>query len=392
MEYRIIRPDGTLRWIWSRSSPVYEPGGRFTRMVGFAEDITDRKKADEELRGIHEKLNQALEEAGRRASESEKLTELVDMIQCCRTIEQAYEIAQEALASIFDPEAGALCITSSSRSIVEVAAAWGEAPGTEKAFGPDDCWALRRGKVHQVADAVSPLRCPHVPGPLPGGYVCVPLVAQGETLGLLYLECRHTGSIRTLSRQAQTVGERLSLALANLQLREVLRHQSVRDPLTGLFNRRYMEETLTRELARAARRHDPVALVLCDLDHFKQFNDIFGHEAGDLVLREIANLLQMQVRAGDIVCRFGGEEFVMILPDATVEVARERAESVVKEVQLLALSHRGRTLGRVTISIGVSVFPEQGSTAEELLHAADQALYRAKREGRDRVILSFPGR
>jgi diguanylate cyclase (GGDEF)-like protein/PAS domain S-box-containing protein len=400
MEYRIVRPDGSERWIRARTYPVYGEGNRLTRVVGFAEDITERKKAEADLRDAHERLNLALEDSQQRARTSEKLTDLVDLVQCCHTDEQAYKIAEEALGSIFAPCEGALCLTSASRDIVEAVAVWGHDLKTDQAFGPGDCWALRRGKTHAVKDASSPMHCPHVSASLKGGHLCVPLMAQGETLGLLYLQCDgpegkaegklDDASMARLLRRAELVAERVSLALANLKLRQILRHQSVRDPLTGLFNRRYMEETLDRELARAARRNETVALAMCDLDWFKEFNDTFGHEAGDLVLRQVASLFRQKVRQGDIACRFGGEEFVLILPEATAAMAAERAESIRKEVEGLALTYRGHTLGRITVSTGVAMFPEDGATAEDLLRAADQSLYRAKAQGRDRVVFWSP--
>lgn len=396
IEFRIAHPDGSIRWIRSRSYPVFDGQGRFNRVVGFAEDITERKIAEEELREAHEKLNLALEDSQQRARTSEKITDLVDLIQCAHTDEQAYQIIQESLSSIFDTCEGALCLTSASRDIVEAVAAWGDELKTERVFSPGDCWALRRGKSHIVKNASSPVRCAHVSPSLKGGHVCVPLMAQGETLGLLYLQChkkewKEGGELAEASmaravRRTETVAERVSLALANLQLRQILRSQSVREPLTGLYNRRYMEETLDRELARAVRKNETVALAMCDLDQFKKFNDTFGHEAGDLVLREVASILRQKIRHCDIACRFGGEEFVLILPEATIDLASERAEAIRKEVETLALAYRGHTLGRITISTGVAMFPEDGATAEELLRAADQSLYRAKSEGRDRVV------
>ncbi|HVB34534.1 MAG TPA: PAS domain S-box protein [Patescibacteria group bacterium] len=391
-EYRIQRPDGSLRWIRTHTYPVYDKEGRFSRVVGLARDITERKTREEELREIHEKLNCALDEARNRALVSEKLTELIDLVQCCQTDEQAYKIAEDSLASIFDSCGGALCLTSPSRDTVEAVGLWGMDPGTERVFSPGDCWALRRGKIHVVRDASSPVRCAHVHPSVKGGYMCVPLIAQGETLGLLFLQCEardgrfegKSGEARAmgLARQAGIVGERVSLALANLKLREILRRQSVRDPLTGLFNRRYMEETLDRELSRAARMNEEVAVAMCDLDRFKEFNDTFGHEAGDLVLREVASILRLKIRQGDIACRFGGEEFILILPEAT--------EAIRKEIEALALSYRGRTLGRITISIGLAMYPGDGATSEALVRASDRSLYRAKEEGRDRIVFLRP--
>jgi diguanylate cyclase (GGDEF)-like protein/PAS domain S-box-containing protein len=397
MVYRIVRPDGSLRWIRDRSWPVSDPAGKPYRVVGIAEDITERKRGEEALRESNENLNRALKESEGVAQESAKLTELVDMIDCCETVEQAYDITRGALESLFAPHAGALFITNASRDAVEAVACWGISPGTAEVFNPGDCWALRRGKIHKVEKGKSPLWCPHVSGSPVGGYVCVPLAAQGETLGLLYVEAGDEPSetvqeppadtVETLARQATAVSERLSLALANLRLREILRKQSVRDPLTGLFNQRFMQETLARELSQAARKQTSLALAIFDVDHFKEFNDRFGHDAGDLVLRKVAGVVQSRVRSSDVPCRFGGDEFVVILPETVADVARDRMESIRSEIESFGIPYRDQALPNVTVSIGIAVFPQHGTTADELVHAADQALYRAKREGRDRVIV-----
>ena len=396
-EFRILRPDGALRWIRIRTFPVHNEAGRFIRVVGFAEDATARKQAEEELCRARNELNLALAESGERERENEKLTELVDMIQCCQSREQAFKIIEEFLGQIFISCGGALYLISPSRDEAEAVAAWGLGAEAEKTFEPQDCWGLRRGKVHVVPEANSAMRCGHTHERQDTGHICIPLVADGEALGLLYFVCPkdavavspevHLNPWKRIGERAAVVGERLSLALANLQLRDVLRQQSVRDPLTGLFNRRYMEETLDRELSSAARRKDSVAVAMLDLDRFKDFNDIFGHDAGDLVLREVAAMLRGNVRHGDVVCRLGGEEFVIILPGASVEIACERLEAIRRQVQSLTINHRNRMLGKVTISAGLAGFPKDGVTAEDLLRAADAALYQAKNEGRNRVVL-----
>jgi diguanylate cyclase (GGDEF)-like protein len=228
--------------------------------------------------------------------------------------------------------------------------------------------------------------------------MCVPLAAQGETLGILYLDSgkneakqsqmRFEQLSESEERMVKTLAEHLALAVANLKLRETLRTQSIRDPLTGLFNRRYMEESLERELRRTIRKKLPLALLMVDVDHFKHFNDTSGHEAGDEILRELARLFQSRLRAEDIACRYGGEEFVLILPEASLEVARERAEQFRQIVRESQIQYRGKPLERVTISIGLSCYPQHGTTAEALLRSADAALYRAKDEGRDRVVVA----
>jgi diguanylate cyclase (GGDEF)-like protein/PAS domain S-box-containing protein len=397
MQYRLVRPDGALRWISARTFPVHNEKGDLHRIVGIAEDITVRKQEEAALRAAHQKLHVALRESEQRAKEASKLTELVDILQSCQSVEEAYQIAGGALPRILTSESGALCIISASRNIVETVATWGQGSTTEKTFGPDYCWALRRGKIHSVEDSSSPMRCGHVHSSV-GGYACVPLAAHGETLGVLYIEKATRSSIpagllpedqmEALRRQGTAIGERISLALATLRLREVLRVQSIRDPLTGLFNRRYMEESLERELRRAERNGQSVSFIMLDIDHFKHFNDTFGHQAGDALLRALGDLVGGRTRGQDVACRFGGEEFSLILAGATREAAHKRAELLREEVKQLSTTHGGQLLGKITLSFGVAAYPGDGRTAEELVRAADQALYRAKAAGRDRIVLA----
>ena len=394
IEYRVIRPEGSVRWINARTFPVRNSDGKVIKAVGIAEDITGRKQKEMALEEAHYRINVALAEAQQRTREHAKLAELLDILQCCQTTEEACRVAEGALPIAIPSRSGSLCLTSASRNVVEAVATWGEKPTSEKTFRPDDCWALRRGKIYQVKGSVSPLKCAHVTGSPAIGHLCVPLVAQGETLGVLYLEPLTSPDVsllvsedpmEALLRQGTAVGERISLALANLRLREILRSQSIRDPLTGLFNRRYMEETLERELRRAVRNDQPVALVMFDIDHFKRFNDTFGHQAGDTLLRALGDFLNQRTRGQDVMCRYGGEEFALILSGTGIDGACKRAELLREELKNLVVQHAGEVLGRITFSLGVAAFPGCASSSE-LLHAADQALYRAKAGGRDRVI------
>jgi len=391
-EYRIMRPDGSVRWINARSFPVRDEAGKFVRVVGIAEDITKRTLEEAALAETHEKLNAALRKAEEQAHDSTRLTELVDILQSCQTVEEAYAIAASVLPGTFSSPAGALCITSASRNIVEAVSLWGAEAATEKTFGPDDCWALRRGKINRVKESGSPLRCAHVKGFPANGYLCAPLAAQGETLGVLYLECPagdSTGDAsdpaRILERQVTAVGERLSLALANLRLREALQQQSIRDTLTGLYNRRFMEESLARELGRASRTGKPVSMIMMDIDHFKRFNDTFGHQAGDALLKALGEFVNQRTRGQDVACRYGGEEFALILAGCSLENACKRAHVLREELRLLKVQHGGQAMA-ITLSMGVASFPAQANNAETLVKAADDALYRAKKEGRDRVV------
>jgi diguanylate cyclase (GGDEF)-like protein len=202
-------------------------------------------------------------------------------------------------------------------------------------------------------------------------------------VGLLYLEGKEE---REETDTVHVLSETIALALVNLRLREKLRSQSVRDPLTALYNRRYLDETLELELARGLRAKTPIAVIMLDIDHFKKFNDAFGHEAGDQVLKEVADVLATSMRRGDVAGRFGGEEFLLIMPGADLERAMSRADTMRETIGALDLAKGGQKLGRVTASFGVAIFPVDGETSHALVQTADKALYAAKAAGRNRVI------
>ncbi|MBN2085491.1 MAG: GGDEF domain-containing protein [Anaerolineales bacterium] len=196
------------------------------------------------------------------------------------------------------------------------------------------------------------------------------------------------GGKKVIQCNIRDITERKQAHDALLKSEAHLREQSVRDHLTGLFNRRYMEETLERELMRASRRELPLGVIMLDVDDFKQFNDTYGHAAGDAILHRLGGLLLEQVRGEDIPSRYGGDEFIIILPDASRDVLRERAEGLRESARRCNIQVEGRTLAHITFSLGIAVFPQDGTTGAGVLRAADRALYRAKREGRDRVELT----
>jgi diguanylate cyclase (GGDEF)-like protein len=257
--------------------------------------------------------------------------------------------------------------------------------------------ALGDGRSHIVEDASTGALCRHLPIPVPAAYLCTPLAAEGNSLGVLYVasgpadEAAPDGLSHAKQRLAEAVAAQLGLGLANVQLRELLRKQSIHDPLTGVFNRRYMEETLEREVHRSRRSGNPMSILMLDVDGFKQLNDESGHDAGDAVLRELATVLQANLRREDIACRYGGEEFVLVLPDASLDNATRRAEQLRLTTKQRTVIRDNMALGPITISIGVAAIPEHGGDAEALLKAADAALYQAKREGRDRVRVAKRG-
>ncbi|MEW6336351.1 MAG: diguanylate cyclase [Acidobacteriota bacterium] len=353
-----------------------------------------RHRTDEALNNANRELQRWVGELESHNKQIRELTEMSGTLQICQRVEETPPIVAQTARRLFREESGALYLFTTSRNLLEAAAVWGSPPPTERVFGPEACWALRRGRTHLVRNTRTGLICQHLGQHPPGSTLCVPLMAQGESLGVLFLQSPQgmEGSPAQLSeatqRMAGMVAEHLALTLSNIKLRETLQGQSIRDPLTSLYNRRYMESSLDRDLRRAARGQDSVGLMLIDLDHFKRFNDSHGHDAGDQLLRELGAALLQQFRGEDIACRYGGEEFTVILPSASPEDTRRRAEQLREAVSAIRVEHEGLLLDPVTASIGVAVFPHHGSTAETLLSAADAALYRAKAAGRNCVVVA----
>ena len=385
-----VRKDGERLYISLTASPIKDAAGSITGAAVIARDVTEHQQAELALRQANEKLARGLGELEQRTREITLLNELSDLLQTCLTAEEAYAIIGPSARQLFPDDAGGLYIINASRNWVEAVAVWGDLTARE-IFTLDDCWALRRGQTQVLSTGRPGLLCPHLTGsPLPSASICIPMVAQGETLGMLHLQSRGdraapTRLVETTQQLAHVLADSLALALANLKLRETLRSQSIYDPLTGLFNRRYMEETLEREVHRGARNQRPLGIIMIDLDHFKRYNDTFGHAAGDALLRELGHCLKTRIRAGDVACRYGGEEFTILLPDTPMDAARQRAEMLREAANNLVPQYDGQVIGTVTLSLGVAVFPEHGSTADTVLRAADAALYRAKGAGRDQV-------
>jgi diguanylate cyclase (GGDEF)-like protein len=330
----------------------------------------------------------------------ETLRKLSSYLKASLAPNDAYAALEAFGSDLFPGTTGKLYLAHPPAKYLEVVSAWRDSRSSEQTFTMQDCWALRRAQPHWVREGAGSLLCGHVaPGPKPPApYLCVPLFAQGETIGLLHL-ARHKDESAALDANAWleaslnlavAAAEEIGLALANLKLRETLHEQSIRDPLTGLYNRRFLEEFLMRELARADRKKHALSIITLDIDHFKRINDSLGHGAGDMVLRRIGLLLQGYVRESDIACRVGGEEFALLLPEVAMPIASQRAEDIRKAVHDMTLKHEDQTLDGITVSLGVAAFPDHASTPEALIRAADQALYDAKYAGRDMVVSAGP--
>ena len=323
-----------------------------------------------------------------RAYESELLTSARDELQLCVEVSQVYDSAAHSFARLLKGTSGTLCVINNSRQLVEIASTWGTSL-VDEFHTPDSCCGLRSGQPRWREPGISEIDCTHFAGRAPEHYLCMPMVAHGNTLGVLYVQCDSAAAVGTARQRIDGLRQLVQLtgmAIATLNLRTKLENQSIRDSLTGLFNRHFMQISLERELARAARRKLTLAVYMLDLDHFKKFNDTYGHAAGDMALKTIAEIFRSSVRTEDVACRYGGEEFTIMLPDMTPEIALERAESIRRAVANLRLPFEGEILSGFSVSIGVAIYPTDAESADLLLSRADQSLYRAKRSGRNQVV------
>lgn len=392
------KKDGAIYYHEQTITPIKDENNSVVRFISTGRDITENMKMEKALQEANEKLIVWVDELEQRGSEIFALSEMANLLQTCLSPQEAYTVIIESLQKLFPNDQGALCVVHENRERNEVntVGVWGGFRGNKMIFALHDCWALRRGKIHFVENIRTGLLCGHVDSSLDGNYMCVPIQSHEEPIGLLYLfnkvSDQQPGEVRKFlqeakQRLAMTVAEHIALALGNIKLRDKLRIQAIRDPLTNLFNRRYMEETLDREIHKAARDKSSIGIIMLDLDHFKNFNDTFGHSAGDQVLRKLGEFLKKSIRAGDIVCRYGGEEFVLIMPGAILLETTKRANQICEKVRDMKIEISSNIYKTITLSLGVAAFPDHGNSVDRLLKTVDDALYQAKTQGRNRVIV-----
>jgi diguanylate cyclase (GGDEF)-like protein len=330
--------------------------------------------------------------AQQSAVRAERLSITADMLQALDSVKTPPELARVLpvfLRKLLPDTAGAVYLYRNSRDVLELKASWGLAEEPQPTVNPEDCWGLRLGKVH-AATRQHDLCCDHGAVWLASydSQTCVPMISQGDVIGVLVIAGDQREDNPLEHTLVVTLAEQLSLAISNVALRDTLRHQSTVDPLTGLYNRRFFDESLKRELARAQRSRSACSVVMVDLDHFKRINDTYGHDGGDLVLQAASRAILQRMRASDVVCRYGGEELVLMLPDCGAEEAAKCAEAIRAALTGIVIQHLGQTISGISASFGVAQWPGPADGEQGLLQAADRALYAAKKGGRNRVVVA----
>ena len=365
-----------------------------------------------------------------RQSESEVrlLGRMANLVLSCLTQEEARVVAARFLPQLFPGETGALYIRHSAQDLYDPIVCWGEERQWQP-FSGQDCWSLRRRRIHIVREEKDQPPCPHAShDPERWISLCIPMTAREDTLGVFHLlvpvgsvgsspageggradgqdngrevgrkDGHDGGTERTGTdsgdnlagkrRLAALAADVLTLLMVNLRLRKQIDDLSVRDALTGCFNRRYLEETLARELKSSQRTGRQIAVILMDIDHFGQFSEVFGHGASGMVLRDLGNFLRANIRDVDVPCRYGADEFALLFPDTSLEICRRRAEHLHAMIRDLSLQDGYAHMRRITISMGVAAYPDQGETMCDLMEAVKTALKNAKQTGRDRVSVA----
>ena len=320
------------------------------------------------------------------------LDDMSRLLQSSIDYADAYQVVQRCAAGLFAGCSGALYLAEEPGGPLDLKQEWGRPAGSSSHFAAADCWALRRGEAYLAAGA-SDIACRHLREPRQAHSLCVPIMAQGSAVGILLLEdAAQSAALASVRALAKNFAGQIGLALANMKLQETLRNLSVRDPLTGLFNRRYMEESLTREISAARRKSRPLGVAICDLNQFTRFNATYGRDAGDYALREIAQLINKHIRASDIACRYGKDEIALILPEAPLEGVVMRTNQLREAIFALDLEHFGRRLEKISASFGVALFPHHGTSSGELLQQAALALASAREFGNNRVQVASVGK
>ena len=374
---------GGSYWAEVSLTPIVGPDDSLTHLLVVARDISNR-------RALEVEREEARAKELIRQNERKILSKTTEWLYAARSLEDLYNVVETCAPKLMPESSGGLYIYSNSRDVLDLAISWGDLPSPDY-LEPDNCWALRRGRAYHYGTEDIEFPCGHFHEADKSSF-CLPLLAHGETIGMLWCHSDQEGTAAETAHArfwdvALMLAEQVSLTIANVRLRQELQDRSIKDPLTGLWNRRYFLDTLRREKLRSDSSENGFSLISVDVDHFKRFNDHHGHDAGDLVLRRVASEMNTAAGAAGIVCRVGGEELAVICPELCDKDAVTLAEKLCNTVKRIEIVYQGEVLPSVTMSAGVSSYPSDHSCIEDLMRHADNALYQAKRAGRDRVVL-----
>ena len=385
-EERETHLDGTIGWVRTNKLPLRNYLGEAIGILASFEDITEDKKNKEALRDANQQLGTWVVELEKRNREADLIRQMDDSLQLCHDLNEAFPVLGLYLPQLLADTSGILYLPDPSSDQLVNQYSWGAFTDSKDSFLPEECWSLRKGRNVDWSIASPTFRCKHIWPTFKGDYLDIPLYGENDLLCLIHLQ-RADGNFyqEGTLELIRMVVDNLQLSLANLNLRDTLHQQSMRDPLTGLYNRRFLDESLNREIHQAKRNKRTIGVILLDVDHFKSYNDEFGHEAGDLILKSLADTFQSNIRKGDIPCRVGGEEFLLLMPETTEQATIERAETLRQLAAESKVIYKGQELKSITISLGVSFYPRHANKPEELIQKADAALYKAKRNGRNRT-------
>lgn len=381
---------GTPYWIELNITPIFDEDGKHTHFMSIERDVTSRKELEKQAR-----ISQAREEL--RRDQRQHLSLANEWLHATKSLKELLTVVRKSMSFVAPNSSGALYLYSNSRDVLDLSCEWGDTDYQEH-IEPDDCWALRRGRPYIYGLTDIEFSCPHQYNLPDHPSICIPILAHGDTIGLMTLtfdkiSIRATpreeidAQISTYCETALACSEQISLAIANVQLRQQLQDQSVRDQLTDLWNRRWFTDFAHRELNRAAHKGQNLSLISVDADHFKRFNDQHGHDAGDMVLKQISGIMREVFGTAMPPCRIGGEEFVIVAPETDADKAFELTERFREKIADHQIIYQDFLLPRITISAGIASFPEDGDDLSTLMRSADHALYAAKKGGRNLIVL-----
>jgi diguanylate cyclase (GGDEF)-like protein len=381
-EVKIPGNDQPCYWL-SFKFPFSDYATGANRIGGISIDITESIEAQRSLTDLNRQLEEKALELEGKKQELIYLSDMADMLYSCESEDEVYQVVTLTCSKLFPNMSGCICIIANSKNYVQMSSFWGDGRTGKEIFSQSDCWALRRGKVNLLSSGNLGMMCNHLIRPVSGAHLCVPLFGKGEVVGIL-----HIYALEEISPEDQQIAEiiarTLGFALNNLSIKQRLTYDSLRDGMTQLFNQSYMETITEQRLAEAERSGQPLSIIFLDIDNFKSYNSRYGHVTANIVIQGLAKLLLKSIRSFDIPCRWGGEEFVILMPNMTLENLRKRVEQLRVDVEKMQLKDGDRILENITASFGIAV-SEPGITVKDLLNRANQAMLEAKRTGKNRV-------